>query len=1652
MKRTRAIGSTAAQVPRPEYGENAHQKNLANGSLAGASGNGSSEFQNDGDFLSSVGEAASEPSGPEVTMSDGEEKGTDWKRDDAQNPDHSCPGPGTRRSVSTDGGALFEPSPGTPQQLEQREPEHVSETSGNGGTSDAIVPVEDVVRKGDPQLSLLPVNGRSHPTETSASRRRKDAGENPAPSLMELMEQALESRRSGMPFIGGGIWSKDSIAPPDPFAATLDVGAVFRKGAKIGRLRLRWVVLENFKSYKGTHVIGPLYGSVAVIGPNGAGKSNLTDAICFALGVNAKQLRCSRLVELIHASDSKAQRRSGLDAREEMEGEFHAEDGSRVEEKASAAVTLHFVRGPVPASSPLPERISFTRRINRSGDCSYLLDGVSVPLEDYRGALRRHCGCTVHTLQAMLIFQGHIDALATKSPQGLASLVEEISGSAELAEAYQEAQEAVRDAREEARRLLFRRTQLEQDMKVLKKQKHEADAYEREQQLQKEQQDELFLFRLLATETLRAEEEAAERRAHQKEEEEKEKLDGLLAEAQQADRGRVGALLRVQKAKAALATFSRRGNQLRGAYLAMMERLKFLEKEREAAARQKAIDESQREDLEAFEEALKNQLIHAAQKRRETEAQLEAEKEKESQALLPENRKLLETLEEEWEELHALQQQRIRNHQEQLKALRNSLDLLQREEREMQRTVETVRDLHGEAATKAAEVAESLQRLLAQAQDAKENLDDLRNLATTSQAQRESLLRLQEELHDRLSQERSLQMDVRRVHHEREVCRQLQKHVSHACVHGSALDCCRPANKRLTLAVAAAMGAKASSVIVDSQAVAVKCIEYLKTARLGTCEFLPVETLRQKQLKGRPEDAFDDEEGALLPPPSTDSLPPGCRWAVDCVSFEDRFRPVYEFLLSDCVVVPSLAVAQELKFGRGSAGAALHRYRFVTLDGEKLQRGGVISFDLGGLTGRLAARWEAQQQDRLVERVEKVKEQLRTLENAETTTVERLQQRTAHFNLLHRQCVQLQAKARVWEEQAEEKQKKLTRVQAQLQALREREAARKQEITAKQQDLDEIHASLLQQQQRHFARLDEAVGRAHVHLEQRRRRQRVEALKTELASLHAQESQLLAEQADCSDRLGQLQRAAQTAEAARGTDGEADEKRLLTQLALTERDVEEAEKRREEAAAAAREAQQDLQTQEKNVQKIRERVEASQQERKRLSREAEAALGRQRQQTVETMQILKQADQQGLRLPLARGSWRSVRAWIYGEDDAERTASGEGDECRSEDAANPEDDCGQGGTAPTTTTGRRHEMRSDDSSDGEDKAEEGDREGRWSGSDGLADEKLFAIDFSKLAAEKREFISQHKHTPARLLEAVATQEAELRRRAARLRALCPNLKVGEKEKKTHEQLETVEEQIEKVQREGRAASSRLAQLQRERSDRFLACFHHCKIAVDFFFRELTAVGVGDDETPDAGARRAFERLGGRAYLDLEGSAGGSAEDEVFFRGVALLCMPPGKRLLPLHLLSGGERLVAALALVLALLSFTPHVPFLLFDEVDAPLDAHRRQALARLLKLLPRHAGLQVLFISLKDKMFSSADLLVGVAKAPPLGVSRCFFLDLLPYRLRPSLSRSRATSNAQDDRAASTESRDHGDELERLHAFAKETKGARALDGWHEA
>ncbi len=124
--------------------------------------------------------------------------------------------------------------------------------------------------------------------------------------------------------------------------------------------------------------------------------------------------------------------------------------------------------------------------------------------------------------------------------------------------------------------------------------------------------------------------------------------------------------------------------------------------------------------------------------------------------------------------------------------------------------------------------------------------------------------------------------------------------------------------------------------------------------------------------------------------------------------------------------------------------------------------------------------------------------------------------------------------------------------------------------------------------------------------------------------------------------------------------------------------------------------------------------------------------------------------------------------------------------------------------------------------------------------------------------------------------------------------------------------------------------------------------------------------------------------GGTAKLVMTG-------DEILDAGVQVMAQPPGKRNSTIHLLSGGEKALTAIALVFAIFQLNP-APFCLLDEVDAPLDDANTERYTKLVTEMS--AGTQFLFISHNKIAMEMAEQLIGVTMQEQ-GVSRVVAVDI---------------------------------------------------------
>jgi chromosome segregation protein len=210
------------------------------------------------------------------------------------------------------------------------------------------------------------------------------------------------------------------------------------------------------------------------------------------------------------------------------------------------------------------------------------------------------------------------------------------------------------------------------------------------------------------------------------------------------------------------------------------------------------------------------------------------------------------------------------------------------------------------------------------------------------------------------------------------------------------------------------------------------------------------------------------------------------------------------------------------------------------------------------------------------------------------------------------------------------------------------------------------------------------------------------------------------------------------------------------------------------------------------------------------------------------------------------------------------------------------------------------------------------------------------------------------------LDAVPDLETREQALAAELEALGPVNELAVTERDELEQRhEFIKEQRRDLERSMESLGGTVKELDATCAERFLATLAEVNVAFDDVFRRLFG--------------------GGEAKAEL------SDPDAPLDSGIEIRVRPPGKHAQSVLLLSGGEKALAAVALLLALFRIRP-APFCLLDEVDAPLDDANVERLAGLLREMS--GGTQFLLITHNRRTMAHADVLYGVTMEES-GVSR---------------------------------------------------------------
>lgn len=244
------------------------------------------------------------------------------------------------------------------------------------------------------------------------------------------------------------------------------------------------------------------------------------------------------------------------------------------------------------------------------------------------------------------------------------------------------------------------------------------------------------------------------------------------------------------------------------------------------------------------------------------------------------------------------------------------------------------------------------------------------------------------------------------------------------------------------------------------------------------------------------------------------------------------------------------------------------------------------------------------------------------------------------------------------------------------------------------------------------------------------------------------------------------------------------------------------------------------------------------------------------------------------------------------------------------------------------------------------------------------------IDYSCLSRKHRAAatVDKQKEMLESYAEKIKTMEHQLD-------GLAPNMKATEHMTDVNEKLNEIDREAEAARERARKAVALFEDLKQKRQDRFNSCFTHIANKINDVYKELT--------------KSTAYPMGGTAYLSLE------QQDEPYLGGIKFNAMPPTKRFRDMEQLSGGERTVAALALLFAIHDFRPS-PFFVLDEVDAALDNLNVGRVSSYIK--SRAPDLQTIVISLKDAFFERADALVGIHRDISVQSSRLLTIDLTEF------------------------------------------------------
>ncbi|HEL1840145.1 TPA: chromosome segregation protein SMC [Streptococcus suis] len=799
---------------------------------------------------------------------------------------------------------------------------------------------------------------------------------------------------------------------------------------------LKSIEMQGFKSFADKTKVVFDRGVTAVVGPNGSGKSNITESLRWALGESsAKSLRGGKMPDVIF---------SGTESRKALN-------------YASVVVTLDNSTGFIANKQ---KEIKVERHIYRSGDSEYLIDGQKVRLRDIHD-LFMDTGLGRDSFS--IISQGRVEAIFNSKPEERRAIFEEAAGVLKYKTRKKETESKLAQAQGNLDRLDDIIYELDNQVKPLEKQAQTAKKF-----LELDGQRKELYLDVLVAQLLLGKEKLSEKEAE---------LESVKTELTSYYKQRSELEQENQNLKEKRHRLSEQLEREQAVLLDLTKLISDLERKIEVHKLESSQNESSRQEAQARLENLltrREQLAEQIEQKQETLAQLDSSLSSLKDDIAAVDKEISYFSEDPDQVLDHLREQYVALMQEEAEAsnsltkiqqdIANQISLSESKSEDLARLQtekQTAQEVLDKSRKSLEEADHVLRQLLESYQIKKSELDQTQ---TAYQAEQGRLFDLLDQLKGKQARQSSLEAILKNhSNFYAGVKAVLQAAPSLGGIIGAVSEQLT-FDTRYQTALEIALGGASQNVIVEDEATAKRAIAFLKEKRQGRATFLPLTTIKPRQLSGQQVSLLESSEGFL-------------GLASDLVTYQPNLDAIFQNLLG------TIAIFDSIDHANKAARATKFQVRMVTMDGAEIRPGGAFA---GGSNRNNSTTFIKPELDALLGEIAELSSQLQEQESlvaAKKTSLDQTREALETIKAEGEEARLNQQSARIHQEQAENRLAQLSaqydlqmsqvsptilteleeaaaKEEVNVQALNEKKLALDQQINQVRDNRDSIQESL----------------------------------------------------------------------------------------------------------------------------------------------------------------------------------------------------------------------------------------------------------------------------------------------------------------------------------------------------------------------------------------------------------------------------------------------------------------------------------------------------------------------------------------------------------------------------------------------------------------